>query len=86
MGAVGHRSDWRSRAQPADVGLWLIGAFKLVKAAILHFWLAYEHPFVDGNGRTARGLFYWQMLRSNYWLFEFLTLSRVIRDARITVQ
>ena len=26
----------------------------LVKAAILHFWLAYEHPFVDGNGRTAR--------------------------------
>ncbi len=50
----------------------------LVKAAILHFWLAYEHPFVDGNGRTARSLFYWHMLRQGYWLFEFLTISRVI--------
>lgn len=50
----------------------------LVKAAVLHFWLAYEHPFVDGNGRTARALFYWHMLRSGYWLFEFLTISRVI--------
>jgi Fic family protein len=50
----------------------------LVKAAILHFWLAYEHPFVDGNGRTARALLYWLMLKSGYWLFEFLTISRVI--------
>lgn len=50
----------------------------LVKAAVLHFWLAYEHPFVDGNGRTARALFYWFMLKNGYWLFEFLTVSRVI--------
>jgi Fic family protein len=50
----------------------------LVKAAILHFWLAYEHPYVDGNGRTARALLYWLMLKRGYWLFEFLTLSRVI--------
>lgn len=50
----------------------------LVKAAVLHFWLAYEHPFVDGNGRTARALLYWFMLKSGYWLFEFLTISRVI--------
>ncbi len=50
----------------------------LVKATILHFWLAYEHPYVDGNGRTARALFYWSMLKSGYWLFEFLTISRVI--------
>lgn len=53
----------------------------LVKAAILHFWLAYEHPFIDGNGRTARTLFYWEMLRQGYWLFEFLTISRVILAA-----
>jgi len=53
----------------------------LVKAAILHFWLAYEHPFVDGNGRTARALLYWYMLKSGYWLFEFLTFSRVILAA-----
>jgi Fic family protein len=25
----------------------------VVRAIILHFWLAYDHPFVDGNGRTA---------------------------------
>ena len=50
----------------------------LVRAAVLHFWLAYEHPYVDGNGRTARALFYWAMLRSGYWLFEFVTISRVI--------
>jgi Fic family protein len=50
----------------------------LVKAAVLHFWLAYEHPFVDGNGRTARALLYWFMLKSGYWLFEFLTISRII--------
>lgn len=50
----------------------------LVKAAVLHFWLAYEHPFIDGNGRTARAVFYWFMLKNGYWLFEFLTVSRAI--------
>ena len=54
----------------------------LVKASVLHFWLAYEHPFVDGNGRTARALFYWFMLKSGYWLFEFLTVSRAIMKSR----
>jgi Fic family protein len=52
-----------------------------VRAAALHFMLAYEHPFVDGNGRTARALFYWSMLRQKYWLTEFLTISRVIKTA-----
>ncbi|MCL2723274.1 MAG: Fic family protein [Polyangiaceae bacterium] len=55
----------------------------LVKAAIVHFWLAYEHPFVDGNGRTARALFYWFMLKNGYGLFEFLTISRVIMRNRV---
>ena len=41
-------------------------------------WLAYDHPFIDGNGRTARALFYWQMLRSGYWLFEYITISNEI--------
>ncbi len=53
----------------------------LVRASILHFWLAYEHPYPDGNGRTARALFYWYMLKSGYWLFEFLTISRIIHVA-----
>jgi len=52
-----------------------------VRAVILHFWLAYDHPFVDGNGRTARALFYWSMLHSRYWLFEFISISTILRKA-----
>ena len=40
--------------------------------------MAYDHPFIDGNGRTARALFYWSMLKHGYWLFEFLSISHVI--------
>jgi Fic family protein len=53
----------------------------VLRSIILHFWLAYDHPFVDGNGRTARALFYWSMLRHGYWLVEFLTISNIIRHA-----
>ena len=52
-----------------------------VRAIILHFWLAYDHPFVDGNGRTARALFYWAMLHHNYWLFEYISISNILRKA-----
>ncbi|MDQ3035536.1 MAG: Fic family protein [Myxococcota bacterium] len=52
-----------------------------VRAIVLHFWLAYDHPFVDGNGRTARSLFYWSMLRAGYWLFEYVSISRIILRA-----
>ena len=55
----------------------------VVRAIILHFWLAYDHPFVDGNGRTARALFYWAMLRDGYWLFEFISISTILRKAPI---
>lgn len=54
-----------------------------VRAIILHFWLAYDHPFVDGNGRTARALFYWSMLRNGYWIFEFISISTILRKAPI---
>ena len=54
-----------------------------VRAILLHFWLAYDHPFVDGNGRTARALFYWSMLRSGYWLFEFISISKILRKAPV---
>lgn len=50
----------------------------VIRSIILHFWLAYDHPFVDGNGRTARALFYWSMLRHGYWMFEFISISRII--------
>jgi Fic family protein len=53
----------------------------LVRAILLHFMLGYDHPFADGNGRTARALFYWSTSRSGYWLMEFLSISRFLRQA-----
>jgi len=53
----------------------------VVKAILLHLWLAYDHPFEDGNGRTARALFYREMLASGYWLFEYISISRLLLKA-----
>ncbi len=53
----------------------------VAKAIILHFWLAYDHPFKDGNGRTARALFYWLMLKEGFWLAEYLSISRILKKA-----
>ncbi|MDH4128722.1 MAG: Fic family protein, partial [Spirochaetota bacterium] len=50
----------------------------VLKASIIHFYLSYVHPFVDGNGRTARSLFYLEMLGSNYNIMRFLSISTVI--------
>ena len=50
----------------------------IIKGIIIHFMVAYMHPFVDGNGRTARALFYWYMLKQGYWLTEYLSISRII--------
>ena len=49
----------------------------VVRAILLHFWLAYDHPFEDGNGRTARILFFWLMRSRGYWLAEYLPISRL---------
>lgn len=53
----------------------------VVRSILLHFWLAYDHPFVDGNGRTARTLFYWSMLKHGYWLSEYLSISTILKKA-----
>jgi Fic family protein len=53
----------------------------VVRAILLHFWLAYDHPFEDGNGRTARILFFWSMRTRGYWLVEYLPISRILRAA-----
>jgi Fic family protein len=53
----------------------------ILRAVILHFMLAYDHPYVDGNGRTARALFYWSVLRDGYWLLEYVSISRIINKA-----
>jgi Fic family protein len=66
-----------ANARPTD------GAFMhpVIRAIVLHFWLGFDHPFVDGNGRTARALFYWSMLSDRYWLAEYISISRILKKA-----
>lgn len=52
----------------------------VIKAIILHFMIGYEHPFRDGNGRTARALFYWFMLKHDYNLFKYVSISKLLKD------
>lgn len=54
----------------------------IIRGIIIHFMVAYMHPFVDGNGRTARALFYWYMLKQGYWLMEYMSVSRVIASSK----
>ena len=65
-------------ANEAETGVFL---HPVLKSIILHFWMAYDHPFTDGNGRTARALFYWSMLKEGFWLAEFLSVSAVLKRA-----
>jgi Fic family protein len=53
----------------------------VLRAITVHFMIGYEHPFEDGNGRTARALFYWSMLHQGYWLTEYLTVSQILKRA-----
>jgi Fic family protein len=55
----------------------------VVRAILLHFWLAYDHPFEDGNGRIARVLFSWSMRTKGYWLVEYLSISKILRAAPV---
>ncbi len=53
----------------------------IVKAIVLHFMMGYIHPFCDGNGRTGRALFYWYLISQGYDYFEYLSVSKVIKEA-----
>lgn len=65
-------------ANGSDTNIFL---HPVIRAVLLHFLLAYDHPFEDGNGRTARALFYWSMLRQGYWTMEFVSISRILKGA-----
>ncbi len=52
----------------------------VIKASMLHFWMGYLHPFTDGNGRLARLLFYWCLLRHGYWAFSYLPIAAKIKQ------
>jgi Fic family protein len=53
----------------------------IIRGIMLHFLIGYIHPYVDGNGRTARTVFYWYLLSQGYWLIEYMSISRIILRA-----
>jgi Fic family protein len=53
----------------------------VLRSLTIHFMVGFDHYFEDGNGRTARLLFYWSMLRRGYWLTEFITISTILKNA-----
>ena len=55
----------------------------VIKAIFLHFWIGYLHPFTDGNGRLARALFYWYLLKKDYWTFMYLPISSIIKNSPV---
>lgn len=54
----------------------------IIKGIIIHFLIGFIHPFNDGNGRTARSLFYWYTLSRGYWFMEYLSISRSILKSK----
>ena len=51
----------------------------VIRSTLVHFMIGYDHPFVDGNGRVARALFYWSMLHYGYTLAQYLAVSKILR-------
>ena len=54
----------------------------ILRAAIVHTYLVYVHPYADGNGRTARALFYWYLLKHRYEFFRYFSISSIIQETR----
>lgn len=54
----------------------------LLKGIVIHFLYGYLDPHMDGNGQMARLLFYWFVLKSDYWIFEYLPISSIILQSR----
>ncbi|MDU3273634.1 MAG: Fic family protein [Varibaculum cambriense] len=53
----------------------------LLKAMVVHFMVGYDHYFADGNGRTARSLFYWMLLKAGFPAARFLVVSALLKEA-----
>jgi len=73
--------DWANEPHEQNV----TGSYihPLLKACILHFMIGYIHPFLDGNGRTARALFYWYMLKCGYTAFRYVSISKLLKEAPV---
>ncbi len=52
----------------------------LIRGILLHYFIAYIHPFFDGNGRTARTLFYFKAIKNSLKFVELLSLSATLKE------
>lgn len=54
----------------------------LIKATIIHFYIAYIHPYFDGNGLTARLVHLWFLIQKRYQSALFIPFSSQIEKSR----
>ncbi|HEO64918.1 MAG TPA: Fic family protein [Spirochaetes bacterium] len=54
----------------------------VLEASIIHFYLSYIHPFIDGNGRTARALSYFHLIKSDYNFVKHASISSIINKQK----
>jgi len=54
----------------------------VIKGIIIHYVLAFIHPFIDGNGRVSRALFYWYCLSRGYPIVRYISISKAIKEHR----
>lgn len=53
----------------------------LIRGILLHYFIAYIHPFFDGNGRTARTLFYFKSMKHDLKFVELLSISAHLKNS-----
>lgn len=54
----------------------------IVKASFVHLYFVHIHPFFDGNGRTARALFYFDLIKNEYEFFKYFSISVAVQKAK----
>lgn len=54
----------------------------LLKAAAVHFYIGYLHPYFDGNGRMARLLHLWYLVQQGYSSALFVPFSSHVEKSR----
>jgi Fic family protein len=52
----------------------------LIRGILVHYFIAYIHPFFDGNGRTARALFYFKAMQNKLDYIQLLSVSAYLKE------
>lgn len=55
---------------------------QIVKSIVLHYYLAYIHPYFDGNGRLSRLLQLWYLVQKGYTASLFIPFSTYIHESK----